>query len=70
MAPLIAGLRAPPRSSSAVAVAVPRFITTIPPATLASCAASNGDAPAASASVIVAITVSPAPVTSAISSEP
>jgi hypothetical protein len=51
-------------------VAVPRFITTRPPAKLARRAASSKVAPAASASVIVAMTVSPAPVTSAIWSDP
>jgi len=48
-------------------VAVPRFITTMPPAMLASCAASNRPALPASATVNALITVSPAPVTSAIS---
>src|SRR6185437_10143571 len=51
-------------------VAVPRFITTSPPAQLARCAASWASAPAAKAAVKVAITVSPAPVTSATWSEP
>src|SRR5258707_659048 len=45
-------------------------MTTTPPATLASHAASPGAVPAASATVNVLITVSPAPVTSAISSVP
>src|SRR5215469_1075422 len=45
-------------------VAVPRFMTTRPPAMLAICAASRGDAPQARASVYAASTVSPAPVTS------
>ncbi|MNC92434.1 hypothetical protein D3C83_88610 [compost metagenome] len=54
----------------ALTVAVPRFMTTMPPAKFASRAASSNLAPAASASAIVAITVSPAPVTSAISSLP
>ena len=58
--------RAPP----GVTVAVPRFMTTTPPATLASHAASAGAAPAASATVNALITVSPAPVTSAIWSLP
>ena len=53
-----------------VAVAVPRFMTTMPPAKLARCAASRNVAPAARASVKTAMTVSPAPVTSAASSEP
>src|SRR5262245_9051195 len=57
-------------SSAGDTVAVPRFITTMPPATLASVAACTGVAPAASASVKVLMTVSPAPVTSAISSVP
>ena len=57
-------------SSRGVTVAVPRFITTTPPATLASQAASAGAAPAASATVNALMTVSPAPVTSAISSLP
>ena len=52
------------------AVAVPRFITTIPPAKFASCAAVAVSAPAASAAVKVAITVSPAPVTSTTWSDP
>ena len=46
------------------------FITTMPPAQLARRAASAGVAPAARARVKVAITVSPAPVTSATSSVP
>ena len=45
-------------------------MTTMPPATLASRAASPGEAPAASATVKVLMTVSPAPVTSAIWSRP
>ena len=45
-------------------------MTTMPPATLASRAASLGEAPAASATVKVLMTVSPAPVTSAIWSRP
>ena len=57
-------------SSAGVTVAVPRFMTTRPPATLASRAASTGEAPAASATVKALMTVSPAPVTSAISSVP
>src|SRR5262249_36541788 len=58
-------------SSSFVTVAVPRFMTTSPPATLARDAASTAAAaPGASASVNVPMTVSPAPVTSAISSVP
>jgi len=48
-----------------VAVAVPIFMTTTPPAKFASSAASSGEAPDASASEKVARTVSPAPVTSA-----
>ena len=51
-------------------VAVPRFITTMPPAKLASRVAEAVSAPAASAAVKVAITVSPAPVTSTTWSEP
>ena len=51
-------------------MAVPRFMTTMPPATLASVAASSAGAPQASASVKALMTVSPAPVTSAISSVP
>src|SRR5438132_14079705 len=46
-------------------VAVPRFITTIPPASFAKWAASSMLAPAANAAAKVATTVSPAPVTSA-----
>src|SRR6185369_15779443 len=57
-------------NSCAETVAVPRFITTIPPAKFASRAADSVSAPAASAAVNVAITVSPAPVTSATSSVP
>ncbi len=57
-------------SSRRVTVAVPRFMTTTPPATLASHAASTAPAPDASATVKVLITVSPAPVTSAIWSLP
>src|SRR5262249_2889941 len=51
-------------SSSLVTTAVPRFITTRPPAIFAMCAASQGFAAQASASVYAASTVSPAPVTS------
>src|ERR1039457_901333 len=51
-------------------VAVPRFITTMPPAKLARRAAEAVSAPAAKAAVKVAITVSPAPVTSTTWSEP
>src|SRR5262249_26974660 len=58
------------RSSVGVTVAVPRFMTTMPPAMLASVAASRAGAPHASASVNTLMTVSPAPVTSAISSVP
>ncbi len=58
------------RSSSAVTVAVPSFITTSPAAMLASRAPSSGEAPAARAAVSTARTVSPAPVTSATSSAP
>src|SRR5882724_357525 len=57
-------------NSSCDTVAVPRFITTMPPAKFASRAADSASAPAASAAVKVAITVSPAPVTSVTSSEP
>src|SRR5208283_4073404 len=52
------------------AVAVPRFITTRPPAKFANRVASAVSVPAASAAVKVAITVSPAPVTSTTWSEP
>src|ERR1019366_6689991 len=55
--------------SLTLTVAVPRFMTTIPPAQLASRAACRKLAPAASASVNAAITVSPAPVTSTASSD-
>lgn len=51
-------------SSRAVTVAVPRFITTRPPAQFASRAAVRKSAPAAMARVKTAPTVSPAPVTS------
>ena len=51
-------------------MAVPRFITTNPPAKLASKAACRKLAPAASASVNAAMTVSPAPVTSTAWSDP
>src|SRR5579884_1811587 len=58
------------KSSCWVTVAVPLFITTIPPAQFANRAACSVSAPAAIAAVNVAITVSPAPVTSATSSDP
>ncbi len=51
--------------SLALTVAVPLFITTRPPAQFATMAACKKLAPAANASVKAAITVSPAPVTSA-----
>src|SRR6476646_5568449 len=51
-------------SSSALIVDVPRFMTTTPPAKFARCAASLNVAPPASARANVAMTVSPAPVTS------
>src|SRR5260370_11424831 len=57
-------------SSCRETVAVPRFITTMPPATLANRAADSASAPAARAAVKTAITVSPAPVTSVTWSEP
>src|SRR3954454_22079081 len=57
-------------SSSCETVAVPRFITTMPPAKFASRAADSVSAPAASAAVNVAMTVSPAPVTSVTSLAP
>src|SRR5216683_1066008 len=60
----VASRRIAASNSSPVTVAVPRFMTTIPPAMLAMCAASTKFAPAANARVSAAITVSPAPVTS------
>src|SRR5260370_6049535 len=57
-------------SSCRETVAVPRFITTMPPATLANRAADSASAPAARAAVKTAITLSPAPVTSVTWSEP
>ena len=51
-------------SSDALAVAVPTFATTMPAAWFASVAASSIVAPEAKAPASVAITVSPAPVTS------
>src|ERR1700722_8533808 len=51
-------------NSSRDTVAVPRFITTSPPAIFAMCAASSAEAPVPSASEYAASTVSPAPVTS------
>ena len=50
--------------SAGVTAAVPRFMTTIPAAKFARRAASPYDAPAANDKANVAITVSPAPVTS------
>src|SRR4029077_5479593 len=55
-------------SSSRVTVAVPRFMTTMPPAMLARVAASVGAAPEAGASVNAPMPVSPAPLTSPLSS--
>src|SRR5690348_154969 len=66
----LASLRTALSSSARDTVAVPRFITTIPPAKFARCAASTNEPPAARASVNTAITVSPAPVTSTASSPP
>src|ERR1700686_1011798 len=57
-----AALRIASESSSRETVAVPRFITTRPPAIFAMCAASSADAPHASPKVNAASTVSPAPV--------
>ena len=57
-------------SSSGEMTAVPFFMTTIPPAALASRAASAGDAPPARAAVRTLMTVSPAPVTSTMSVGP
>ena len=52
------------RTSSGETVAVPNFPTTMPAAVFAKCAADSKSAPAASASVSEAMTVSPAPETS------
>src|SRR5712692_4335967 len=54
----------PPNSSAGVTTAVPNFVTLMPPARLAMRTADSRPSPAASITASVAITVSPAPVTS------